>query len=187
VRCDNVYLPVIERFEVLAHIAVKLFRFLERTKTLAIGRIANYCAASALCSNFKRVSLEKLDPDWVGYSEEISEVFCKEISDFIYTAKADEYELEHFAVYLVFRYFLTAVFDYDLLTKAKFTVLSIINICRIQAFANASDKQSRVEIMQKYSKEVEHSANNLETLNLLIKQSKYYSVGNLINILEMIK
>lgn len=166
----------------------------------AIGFIQNYSfalphssprsasAKKALKKYFSDfVSLEKLNSDWVGYSEEISEVFCKEIAEFIYTAKADEYELEHFAVYLVFRYFLTAVFDYDLLTKAKFTVLSLINICRIQAFANASDKQSRVEIMQKYSKEVEHSANNLETLNLLIKQSKYYSVGNLINILEMIK
>ncbi len=133
------------------------------------------------------ISLEKLNSGWVGYSKEISSVSCEDISAFLSAVKANEWELEHFAVYLVFRYFLTAVFDYDLLTKAKFTVLSLINICRIQAFANTSDKQSRVEIMQKYSKEVEHSANNLETINLLIKQSKYYSVGNLINILEMIK
>ncbi len=132
-------------------------------------------------------SLEKLNTEWVGYSKEISKVFCKDISEFLSATKSNEWELEHFAVYLVFRYFLTAVFDYDLLAKAKFTVVSLINICRIQAFANAFEKQTRIEIMQKYSKEVEHSANNLENMNSFIKKSKYYSVENLINILEMIK
>lgn len=132
-------------------------------------------------------SLEKLNPDWVGYSKKISEVSCKDISAFLSSTKSEEWELEHFAVYLVFRYFLTAVFDYDLLTKAKFITLSLISICRIQTLSNAFEKQKRIEIMQKYSKEVEHSANNLEDMNLFIKKSKYYSVANLINILEMIK
>ncbi len=131
--------------------------------------------------------LEKLNPEWAGYSEKISEVFCKDISAFLSATKTNEWELEHFAVYLVFRYFLTAVFDYDLLTKAKFTVVSLINIFRIQTLEKAFKRQKRIEIMQKYSKEVEHSANNLENMNLFIKKSKYYSVENLINILEMIK
>lgn len=133
------------------------------------------------------LSLEKLNPDWAGYSRELSSVLPENVAKFLHATKQNEWELEHFAIYLVFRYFMTAVFDYDLLTKAKFTVLSLICICRIQTFVNAYGKQARVEIMQKYSKEVEHSANNLETVNSLIKQSKYYSVGNLINILEMIK
>ena len=129
------------------------------------------------------ISLEKLNPDWVGCCEELSFVFHEDISAYLSAEKSHEWELEHFAVYLVFRYFLTAVFDYDLLAKAKFTVLSLISICRIQALGKASG----VEIMQKYSKEVEHSANNLETVNSLIKKSKYYSVENFINILELIK
>lgn len=127
------------------------------------------------------LSLEKLNPEWVGYS-----IGCADMSSNPRSVAHDnQWEYEHFAVYLVFRYFMTAVFDYDLLTKAKFTVLSFLLICRIRSFANASTKEERVEIMQKYSKEVEHSANNLDTINKFIKKSRYYSVENLINILSI--
>lgn len=130
------------------------------------------------------LSLEKLSPEWVGYSAECADVSNEKIGNFRSLTSANQWEFEHFAVYLVFRYFMTAVFDYDLLTKAKFTALSFILICRIQTVANASEKEKRVEIMQKYSKEVEHSASNLELINKSVKKSKYYSVENLINILS---
>lgn len=130
------------------------------------------------------LSLEKLNPEWVGYSAECAEMSGEKIGNFRSDINENQWEYEHFAVYLVFRYFMTAVFDYDLLTKAKFAVLSFILVCRIQGFADASEKEERVEIMQKYSKEVEHSANNLEAINNFIKKSRYYSVDNLINILS---
>lgn len=130
------------------------------------------------------LSLEKLNPGWVGYSSECAASSGEKSRNFRSLTSANQWEYEHFAVYLVFRYFMTAVFDYDLLTKAKFTVLSFILICRIQAFADASEKENRVEIMQKYSKEVEHSADNLEAMSRFIRKSKYYSVENLINILS---
>lgn len=130
------------------------------------------------------LSLEKLNHGWVGYSAECADISAEEIEKFRSDMNDKQWEYEHFAVYLVFRYFMTAVFDYDLLTKAKFTVLSFILICRIQAFADASEKEERVEIMQKYSKEVEHSADNLGAMSRFIRKSRYYSVENLINILS---
>ncbi len=130
------------------------------------------------------LSLEKLNPMWVGYSSECAFVSVEKIRNLRSLTNAVQWEYEHFAVYLVFRYFMTAVFDYDLLTKAKFTVLSLILIWRIQAFAEAYTKDERIEIMQKYSKEVEHSADNLVAMSGFIRKSKFYSVKNLINILS---
>lgn len=133
---------------------------------------------------FDFLTLEKLNPEWVGYSPKCAELSPEKAKNFRSYVNGNQWEYEHFAVYLVFRYFMTAVFDYDLLAKAKFTVLSFILIFRIQAFADALSKEKRVEIMQKYSKEVEHSADNLEAINRFIKKSKYYSIDNIINILS---
>ena len=94
-----------------------------------------------------------------------------------------EWEYEHLMVYFVFRYLMTAVFDGDLLSKAKFAAVSYIIIRHLQA-KNSDDKSARITAMQKYSKEVEHSQLNMDKILLSIKKSRYYSTDNLINILS---
>ena len=86
-------------------------------------------------------------------------------------------------IYFVFRYFMTAVFDGDLLTKAKFAAVSFIIIRKLHSAVNA-DKETRTKIIQRYSKEVEHSASNMDFLNYTMKKSRFYSVQNLINIIQ---
>lgn len=81
---------------------------------------------------------------------------------------------------------MTAVFDGSLLPKAKFAAVAFIIIRRLQAEIIGS-KAERVSAMQKYSKEVEHSASNMEFIGSAIKKSRFYSVENLINILEEMK
>ncbi len=95
----------------------------------------------------------------------------------------NETESEHLLVYFVFRYFMTAVFDRDLLTKSKFAAVSFIVIQKLCAAQNA-DKEKRIQIIQRFSKEVEHSASNMEYLNTEMKKSRFYSVDNLINIIQ---
>jgi lysine-N-methylase len=101
-------------------------------------------------------------------------------------AKSFEWEHEHLMIYFVFRYFMTAVFDGSLLPKAKFAAVSFIIIRHLQAEV-ANEKNERVRVMQKFSKEVEHSASNMEFINTAIRKSRFYSTENLINILEEIK
>jgi len=93
-----------------------------------------------------------------------------------------DYELEHLAVYFVFRYFITAAYDGDLLTKAKFTAASMFVINRLFSSQNATEKAKRTETAQKFSKETEHSLNNMNFLLETAKKSHYYSIDNLINI-----
>lgn len=121
-------------------------------------------------------SLEMLDPAWASSLKEAENARFPEADGF-------EWEYEHLMIYFVFRYFMTAVFDGDLLTKAKFAAVSFIVIRRLQAGC-PGEKIARVRAMQKYSKEVEHSAQNMEFLRLSMKKSRFYSVENLINILS---
>ncbi len=116
-------------------------------------------------------SLEMLDASWADSLAEAENACVPEATGF-------EWEYEHLMIYFVFRYFMTAVFDGDLLTKAKFAAVSFIIIRRLQSGC-IGEKSARVRAMQKYSKEVEHSAQNMEFLMLSMKKSRFYSVENL--------
>ncbi len=125
-------------------------------------------------SDFK--SLEMLDADWKTALETAEYAESADIGTF-------EWEYEHLMIYFIFRYFMTAVFDGDLLSKAKFAAVSFIIICRLQA-ERINSKSARTTAMQKFSKEVEHSAQNMYYLISSIKKSRFYSTENIINILS---
>lgn len=124
--------------------------------------------------------LEALDSSW---KNQLSAAENADISDFLKNTKSFEWEYEHLMVYFVFRYFMTAVFDRDLLTKVKLAAVSFIIIQRLHACENA-DKERRTQIIQRFSKEVEHSALNMDFLNKSMKKSRFYSVDNLVNIIR---
>ncbi len=124
-------------------------------------------------------SFEMLDPLWKTALEKAENAPIPDSENF-------EWEYEHLIVYFIFRYFMTAVFDCDLLSKAKFAAVSYFMIRKLQA-EHLNDKDSRIAVMQKYSKEVEHSACNMDYINSVMKKSKYYSIENLINLTEEIK
>lgn len=118
---------------------------------------------------------EALTADWKSLLS--SARLCRE-------AYPTEWELEQLAVYLFFRYFITAAYDGDLIGKVKFCVQAIIVIENLILSSDFSDKQTRIRLMQRYSKEIEHSADNMQLLRSKIKKSKFYSIQNLINILK---
>ncbi len=121
--------------------------------------------------------LEVLEPEWKNQLLKVEKVSTlHNIGEF-------EYEYENLMIYFIFRYFMLAVFDGDLMTKAKFAAVSFLMIYRLQA-VNQNEKSERIKVMQKYSKEVEHSALNMEFLEAQIKKSRYYGFDNLINILR---
>ncbi|MBE6820807.1 MAG: hypothetical protein E7516_07130 [Ruminococcaceae bacterium] len=93
---------------------------------------------------------------------------------------ADDILIEHLAVYFVHRYFITAAYDGRLLEKAIFAVVCTIVIMRISALGNG-DFQTAA---QKFSKEIEHSALNMEILVKAIGKSRCFSTENIINILS---
>lgn len=84
-----------------------------------------------------------------------------------------EYEFEHILVYYIFNYFLGASYDRDALTKVKFAVVSYLVIMELDTAlwlkqAKQFTNEDQVRVAHAYSKEVEHSYNNFESLQLVV-------------------
>ncbi len=123
------------------------------------------------------VSLEKLDPEWTQELENAKKNLTAHIQ---YPTEA-----EHLAVYFAFRYFMTAAFDGNILSKAKFVVFSVISCMMLTAkLFDRQNKAERTEAYRRYSKEVEHSAENMSSVFSAIKKSRCFGSDNLINILS---
>lgn len=82
--------------------------------------------------------------------------------------KDREYEYEHLAVYLLYRYFLKAVFDGELLSRVKTVILNLlmVRLLDIACWSRTGDfsKENRIQTVKAYSKEIEYCVENLEEL-----------------------
>lgn len=84
-----------------------------------------------------------------------------------------EYEFEHILVYYIFDYFLGASYDHDAFTKVKLSVVSYLVILELEVALWLKQKkefsyENQVLVAHAYSKEVEHSYNNFESLQLVL-------------------
>ena len=95
------------------------------------------------------------------------------------------YKFENILVYFVFRYFMKAVFDYDVLAKIKTALVSYIMIKELLIVRWIEEggkltENDLVEIAHTYSKDVEHLEENIETLAEVFETNKVFSIDNLI-------
>ena len=77
---------------------------------------------------------------------------------------------ENIASYFIFRYFLTAVNDYDVLSKIK---MAVIGVLIVTYFGEDS------WTIHLWSKETEHSQYNMDRYKKLLKEAKCLSVNEL--------
>ena len=99
-----------------------------------------------------------------------------------------EYEFEHILVYYMFNYFLGASYDEDALTKVKFVVMSFLVIFELDWITWSRNQKSftyenQVENAHAYSKEVEHSYNNYEALQLILSAHPLLNEENILSAL----
>ncbi len=95
-----------------------------------------------------------------------------------------EYEYENILTYFVFRYFLKGAIDKEVLTKVKMAVVGtlIIRQCDIGwwlAHNKTLTFKDQVEIVHLYSREVEHSEENFDSLSKMFRKKGVFSVNNL--------
>ena len=71
-------------------------------------------------------------------------------------------------MYMTFRYFMKAVYDYNFLAKAKFAIFTWLVILDMDVVRynerGAYTREDRIDTARIYAKEVEHSEENLEIL-----------------------
>ena len=104
--------------------------------------------------------------------------------------KDKEYEYENLITYFIFRYFLKAVFDGDVLTKVKMGIVSVLLIRQcdtgkwLENGGSLSFKE-QVDICHLYSREVEHSEENFACLCRIFKNKKEFKVDKLKQLLSI--
>ena len=80
--------------------------------------------------------------------------------------KEYEKEFKNLALYYIYRYYLTAIDSYDVLLTIEKLISACVVIGKIEDFWYDINKnidfEKRVEIVQRYSKEIEHSYENQE-------------------------
>ena len=108
---------------------------------------------------------ELINPQWI---DRVNDGKIKPVSDEIFN--------ENIASYFIFRYFLTAVNDYDVLSKIK---MAVIGVLIVTYFGEDS------WTIHLWSKETEHSQYNMDRYRELLKNAKCLSVEELKKRLEM--
>ncbi|MCH5303859.1 MAG: flagellin lysine-N-methylase [Ruminococcus sp.] len=109
------------------------------------------------------------------YSEKI-----KNASGLLPNKDFDE-EFRRLALYYIYRYYLNAVENFDILSTLRKIVCAYIII---GALANAEGKPDIIKIIQNYSKEVEHSYDNMAVLEFFFDNDDGFDVDNLIDLLR---
>lgn len=137
-------------------------------------------------------NMESLDGSWQeqmkGLEQNIEELLQSQ-SRFQQEYPNAEYEYEHFTVYLLYRYFMEALFDGDILGKVKFVVVSYLVLLMMDLDTYQREAiftlWSRIQNAKQYSKEIEYCTENMECFGKLCWQEECMSVESLTNVLRM--
>lgn len=118
-------------------------------------------------------NLEQLMDDWMAFGRQYPNVQC---------------EYEHFVVYMLYRYFVEALFDGDILGKVKFAIVSVLILFAMDLDTFHKGRSftfwNRIQNAKQYSKEIEYCTDNLESFGTLCWQESCMSVESLTNILR---
>lgn len=120
-------------------------------------------------------------------SEEDKEIYLSKHESFNNYYEECIYKFENILVYFIFRYFMKAVFDYDVLAKIKTTIVSYLMIkelCVVKFTEEGRLTDSDiVDISHMYSKDIEHLEENIEKLAEIFEINDVFKVEEIINVL----
>ena len=116
--------------------------------------------------------METLDREWDTVKKELKVTLTSESYKYILMAFREskgylEQDYEQLMVYFTFRYFMNAVYDYDLLSYARLALVCTLmirdmDLVRFQKNDGAYTREDRIDVVRIFSKEVEHSEENVE-------------------------
>lgn len=117
-------------------------------------------------------------------NEDDKEIYLSKNESFNKYYEKSMYKFEHILVYFIFRYFMKAVFDYDISAKVKTAIVSYLMIkeLAIVRFTEEGDftEEDMVDIAHMYSKDIEHLEENIESLAEIFETNEVFSVEKMI-------
>lgn len=135
------------------------------------------------------VEMEELDDEWINTKKEFAQLFDEEHYEELLRVYLDspdfgESGYENLLVYFVFRYFMNAAYDYDILSYAKMVVVATLVIrdmdaARYQRNGGHFTQFDRIDVARIFSKEVEHSEGNADDFKEMCMMEEIASVDAL--------
>ena len=120
-------------------------------------------------------------------SEDDKELYLKNCNDFNNYYTYNEYKFEQILIYFIYRYFMKAVFDYDVIGKIKFAIVSYIMIKELACIRFLENKEfteeDMVDIAHTYSKDIEHLEENVEVLQELFETKEFFALEEILYVL----
>ncbi len=117
-------------------------------------------------------------------SEDDREIYLAKSKAFDKYYEDSIYKFEHILVYFIFRYFMKAVFDYDVSAKVKTAIVSYLMIRELALvrFTEEGDftEEDMIDIAHTYSKDIEHLEENIETLAEIFETNEAFSVKKML-------
>ena len=120
-------------------------------------------------------------------NSEKRKIYLDKYKEFNSFYKDNMYKFENILVYFMFRYFMKAVFDYDVAAKIKTAVVSYLMIkqlCVVRWIESGDfNDEDIVDISHTYSKDIEHLEENIDTLAESFKTNSVFKEDRIINML----
>ena len=117
-------------------------------------------------------------------SDEDEELYLVKHNEFNKYYEESMYKFENILVYFIFRYFMKAVFDYDVLAKIKTALVSYMVIRELAVVRyienNEFTDEDMVDIAHTYSKDIEHLEENIEALAELFETNDVFDIEEMV-------
>ena len=122
------------------------------------------------------------------YFEGNEEFYLRKHKEFNEYYKENLYKFKNIFVYFVFRYFMKAIFDYDVSAKIKLAIISTLMIKELAVVRfiennNEFTEEDMVEVSRIYSKDIEHSDENIENLQEIFETEEIFEVDEILPML----
>lgn len=116
------------------------------------------------------------------------EFYLRKHKEFNEYYKENLYKFKNILVYFIFRYFMKAIFDYDASAKIKLAIISTLMIKELAVVRfiennNEFTEEDMVEVSRIYSKDIEHSDENIENLQEIFETEEIFQVDEILPIL----
>ncbi|WP_283700175.1 flagellin lysine-N-methylase [Clostridium perfringens] len=122
------------------------------------------------------------------YFEGNEEFYLRKHKEFNEYYKENLYKFKNILVYFIFRYFMKAIFDYDVSAKIKLGIISTLMIKELAVVRfiennNEFTEEDIVEVSRIYSKDIEHSDENIENLQEIFETEEIFEVDEILPML----
>ncbi len=160
----------------------KLIAKMSKKAAKHVDGVANVANLIDIFGHFEVVN--ECWPDKLRAAKAANELCANDNPEYISYFKSRAVCYEQLMVYFVYRYFMKAVYDLDLIAKVKLSVVSMIMIRSVEKAAWYENRELSLEefidLAHLYSKEIEHSDENMDGIEELCYENLSFHLEALI-------